>query len=64
MSDSCNPMNCSLPSSFIHGILQARTLEWVDISFSRELPDQGIEPRSPTLQTDALPTELHRKPLD
>ena len=29
----CNPMDCSLPGSSIHGILQARTLEWVAISF-------------------------------
>ena len=35
MSDSCNPMGCSLPGSSIHGILQARILEWVAISFSR-----------------------------
>jgi len=31
------------------GILQARILEWVAISFSRDLPDPGIEPRSPAL---------------
>ena len=31
----CNPMDCSLPSSTIHGILQARRLEWFAISFSR-----------------------------
>ena len=31
----CNPMNCSLPGFSIHGILQARILKWVDISFSR-----------------------------
>ena len=29
-----NPMDCSLPGFSIHGILQARTLEWVAISFS------------------------------
>ena len=29
----CNHMNCSLPGSSIHGILQARTLEWVAIPF-------------------------------
>ena len=28
-------MNCSLPGSFVHGILQARILEWVAIPFSR-----------------------------
>ena len=31
----CNPMNCSLPGSSVHGILQARTLEWVAMTFSR-----------------------------
>ena len=30
-----NPMDCSLPGSSVHGILQARILEWVAISFSR-----------------------------
>ena len=31
----CDPMNCSPPGSSIHGIFQARILEWVTISFSR-----------------------------
>ena len=31
----CNPTDCHLPGSSVHGILQARILEWVDISFSR-----------------------------
>ena len=31
----CNPMDCSLPVSSVHGILQARILEWVAIPFSR-----------------------------
>ena len=31
----CNTMNCTPPGSFVHGILQARTLEWVAIPFSR-----------------------------
>ena len=31
----CMPMDCSLPGSFVHGIFQARILEWVAISFSR-----------------------------
>ena len=31
----CNPMDWNLPSSFAHGILQARTLEWVSMSSSR-----------------------------
>ena len=35
VSDSCNPVDCSPPGSSVHGILQARILEWVAISFSR-----------------------------
>ena len=31
----CNPVDCSLPGSSLHGILQARILKWVAISFSR-----------------------------
>ena len=31
----CDPVDCSLPGSSVHGILQARVLEWVAISFSR-----------------------------
>ena len=29
LSDSCDPMNCSLPRSSVHGISQARILEWL-----------------------------------
>ena len=32
----CNPMDCSPPGSSVYGFLQARILEWVVISFSRE----------------------------
>ena len=32
----CDPMDCSLPGSSVHGFLQARILEWVAIPFSRE----------------------------
>ena len=45
----CDPMDCSPPGSSVHGILQARIMEWVAIPFSRDPPDQGIEPRSPAL---------------
>ena len=31
----CNPMDCSPPGSSVHGIFQARKLEWVSISYSR-----------------------------
>ena len=44
-----DPMDCSLPGSSVHGIFQARILEWVAISFSRGSSNLGIEPRSPAL---------------
>ena len=53
----CDPMDSSLPGSFVLGILQARILEWVVISFSGDFPDPGIEPRSPALQADSLLSE-------
>ena len=31
----CNPMDCSPPGSSVHGIFQARTLEWVAMPSSR-----------------------------
>ena len=106
----CNPIDGSPPGSPVPGILQARTLEWVAISFSNawkwkvkvkslsrvqlfvtpwtvayqdplsmgfsrqecwnglpfpspeDLPDPGIEPGSPALQADALPSEPPGKP--
>ena len=45
----CEPIDCSLPGSSVHGIFQAIVLEWIAISFSRDLPNPGLEPRSPTL---------------
>ena len=40
----CDPMNCSPPSSSVHGISQARILEWVAIPFSR----RSSQPRDPS----------------
>ena len=42
----CNPMDCGPPGSSVHGILQARTLEWAAMPASGGLPDPGIEPSS------------------
>ena len=50
---------------FVHGISQARILEWAVIPFPGDLPGPGIEltsPVSPALQMDSLPTEPLRKP--
>ena len=96
------PTLCNLMDYRVHGILQARILDWVVFPFSRgssqprdwtqvshiadgffsswvtreaqeywsgypfpspaDLPDPGINPGSPALQADSLPTELSRKP--
>ena len=40
----CDPMDCSPPGSSVHAILQAMTLQWIAIPFSRDLPHPGIEP--------------------
>ena len=37
VSDSSDPMDCSLPGSSVHGIFQARVLEWGAIAFSKDL---------------------------
>ena len=39
----CGPMDCSLPDSSLHGLFQARILEWFTISYSRDPPDPGIQ---------------------
>ena len=59
---SCNPMDCSPPGSSVHGISQARILEWVDIS-SGDLPNPAIEPGSPPLQEDSLLIEPPGEPM-
>ena len=51
----CNPMVYRLSGSSVHGILQARILEWVASPSPGDLPDPWIEPESPALQVDSLP---------
>ena len=48
----CDPMDCGLPGSFVHEILQARTLEWIAMPSSRE----SFQPRDQTqsLKSPAL----------
>ena len=46
----CDRLDYSPPRASVHGILQARILERVAISCSRDLPNPGIEPRSPALK--------------
>ena len=45
----CGPMNCTPPGFSVHGIFQARILEWVAIWSSEDLPDPGTEPEAPAL---------------
>ena len=67
VSDSLGPMDCSLPGSvmeLIHGILQARILEWLPCPPPGDLPDPGTESVSaatPALQVDST-TEPLGKP--
>ena len=53
----CDPMDCSPPGSSVHGILQARILEWAAMPSSRDLSDPQIEPMS--LMPPALAGGFH-----
>ena len=56
------PILCDLMVYIVHGILQARKLEWVAFPFSGDLPNPGAKLRSPALQVDSLPVEPPGKP--
>ena len=43
----CDPVDCSLPGSSVHGIMLARILQWVVFSMPGHVSDSGIEPTSP-----------------
>ena len=58
----CYAMDCSPLGSSVHGILQVRILKGLPFSSPGDLPDPGIEPRSPALQADSLPSEPPGKP--
>ena len=60
-----DPMDCSLAGSSVHGILQARTLEWVALLSSRGSSRPGMEPASPVapaLQADSIPLSHQGSP--
>ena len=62
----CDAMECSLPGSSVHGILQARILEWVAMPSSGDLPNPGIKSMSltsPALVVGSLPLEPSGSPL-
>ena len=58
----CDRMDCSLPDSSVCKILQARILAWLPFPSPEDLPNPGIEPKSPAWQADSLPSELPGKP--
>ena len=61
----CHPMDCSLPGSSIHGILQTRILDGLPCSPPGDLPDPGIDLASLCplhWQVGSLPSLLHGKP--
>ena len=53
---SC-PTLCDPIDYTVHGVLQARILEWVAFPFSRGSSQPRVKPRSPALQADSLPAE-------
>ena len=55
-------MDCSLPGSSVHGISQARILQWVAFPSPGDLSDPGIEPVSPALEDRFFTTEPPGKP--
>ena len=61
----CHPLDCSPPGSYVHGIFQAKVLEWLPVPSPGDLPDPGIEltfPVSPAFQADTLAAEPSGKP--
>ena len=56
------PTLCDPVDYTVHGIIQARIPEWVAFPYPGDLPNPGIEPRSPTLPADSLPAEPQGKP--
>ena len=57
VADSCDHVDCSLPGFFVHGIFQARILEWVAISFSRGSSRPRDRMWVSVLQEGSLPSE-------
>ena len=60
VTQSCLTL-CNALDSTVHGILQARILEWVAFPSPGDLSNPGIKPRSPSLLADSLPAERQGK---
>ena len=58
----CDPTDNSLSGSCVHGIFQARMLEWVAFPSPGDLPNPEIKPMSPALAGGFFTAELFGKP--
>ena len=58
----CDPMDCNLPGSSVHGVSQARILEWVAISFSRGSSWLRDQTQVSCIAADSLTSEPPGKP--
>ena len=58
----CDPMDCSPPGSYVHGISQARILEWLPFLSPGDLSNPGIKPVSRALAEGFFTTEPSGKP--
>ena len=63
MSTLCDPMDCSLPGSSVHGISRQEYWSGLPVPSLGDLPDSGIEPGAPALQADSLRPEPPGKPF-
>ena len=65
VSESCDPRDCSPPGSSVHGILQAKMLEWSGLPCPPpgHLPDPGMEPAPPAWVGGFFSTEPPGKPV-
>ena len=59
----CNHMDYRLPSSSVHGFSRQKHCSGLPFPSPGGLPNPGIEPRSPSLQADSLPSEPPGKPI-
>ena len=59
----CDPIDCSLPGSSVHGILQARILKWVAIPFSKGSSQARDRTQVSCTEADSLPTEPPERSL-
>ena len=63
LSHILRPHGLQPPGSSVHGILQTRLPQWVAMTPPGNRPNSGIEPKSPALQAESLPSESLGKPI-